>query len=206
MIIEIKKLTSELLNDFLHFFETDAHADNPNEDRCYCVCWCSVDHRIGTDFSSPEKRRELAVQYINNGTLQGFLAYLDNKVVGWCNANTKSDCLNCTSWLRFMSSANTAETDINPKIKSIFCFAIAPAMRRKGIATQLLECVCKDAVTDGYEYVEAYPKKQFKSVFFDNMGPLELYKKHGFTIHKEVNYKYKDKYDISYYIVRKSLK
>lgn len=37
MELEIKKLTPQNLNDFLTFFETDAHADNPQEDRCYCV-------------------------------------------------------------------------------------------------------------------------------------------------------------------------
>ncbi len=64
MNIEIKKLTPDLLEDYLYFFETDAHADNEYEDRCYCVCWCSADHRVETDFSSPEKRRDLAIRLL----------------------------------------------------------------------------------------------------------------------------------------------
>ena len=205
MNIEIKKLTPDLLDDYLHFFETDAHADNPNEDRCYCVCWCSADHRIETDFSSPEKRRELAVQYIKDGVIQGYLAYSDGKVVGWCNANTKSECLNCTSWLRFMSSASD-EIDSASKIKSVYCFTISPDMRRKGIANQLLECVCQDAVNDGFEIVEAYPNKDANNVFDNHKGHFELYKKNGFTVNREINYKYKGKYDINYFVVQKNLK
>ena len=157
MNIEIRKLTPDLLEDYLCFFETEAHADNPDEDRCYCVCWCSVDHRIQTDFSSPEKRRDLAVQYINSRAIQGYLAYYDGKVVGWCNANNKSDCLNCTSWLRFMNAVNTEDSSPDIKVKSIYCFTIAPNMKRKGIASQLLERVCKDAADDGFAFVEVYP-------------------------------------------------
>lgn len=82
MNVKIRRLTPNLLEDFLCFFETDAHADNPGEDRCYCICWCSADHRVETDFSSPEKRRDLAIQYINDGVLQGYLAYIGDRVVG----------------------------------------------------------------------------------------------------------------------------
>ena len=200
MDIVIKKLTPELLNDYLLFFETDAHADNPDEDRCYCVCWCSADHRTRTDFSSPEKRRELAVQYINDGLIQGYLAYHEGKVVGWCNANTKSECLNCTSWLRFMTSVDSAEPSPNSKTKSVYCFTISPSMKRKGIAAQLLERVSADAAADGFDYIEAYPSKRFVDEFRSFMGPLVLYERNGFVVCQEVKDKYTD-----IYVVRKQL-
>jgi GNAT superfamily N-acetyltransferase len=187
MNIEIKKLTPDLLEDYLYFFETDAHADNEYEDRCYCVCWCSADHRVETDFSSPEKRRDLAIRYVNSGIIKGYLVYHDDKVVGWCNANTKSDCLHCISWLRFMTSISTTEP--NNKVKSIFCFTIAPDMKRKGIAAQLLEYVCKDAADDGFDYIEVYPNKEFVNVFHDFMGPVDMYKKCDFIFHEETEHK-----------------
>lgn len=189
MNIEIRKLTPDLLEDYLYFFETEAHADNKDEDRCYCVCWCSADHRIKTDFSSPDKRRDLAMQYIKNGIIQGYLAYYDGHVVGWCNANTKSDCLHCISWLRFMKGISTTEANPNNKVKSIFCFTIAPDMKRKGIATLLLERVCKDAADDGFDYIEAYPNKEFTNVFSDFMGPVDMYKRYGFVFHEEDEHK-----------------
>ena len=205
MNIEIRKLTPELLDDYLHFFETDAHSDNPDEDRCYCVCWSSADDSVNTDYSSAEKRKELTIEYINSGLIQGYLAYVDEKIVGWCNANTKSDCLNCNSWLRFKTSVNTNECASNINTKSIYCFTIAPDMKRKGIATRLLEYVCKEAADDGFHFVEAYPTQQFKNTFSAHGGPLELYKRSGFVIYQEVNDKYKGIYDNNYYVVRKSL-
>ena len=185
MNIIIKRLTPELAEDYLHFFDTTPHDDGTDENKCYCVCWCSADHRAEVDFSSAAKRRELARQYIINGYLQGYLAYKDGKVVGWCNANTKSECQNCISWLRFMQSVEFDDPTL--KVKSIFCYVIAPEMQRKGIASKLLERVCTDAQADGFDIIESYPKKEFVSTARDFMGPSSMYKKMGFTIYKELS-------------------
>jgi len=177
--IEIKRLTPELTEDYLHFFDSTPHDDNIDEHKCYCVCWCSADHRIATDFSSRNKRRELARQYIKDGVIQGYLAYDGDRVVGWCNANTKLECLYCTSWQRFMKSVDVDDKTL--KIKSVFCFVIAPDIRRKGVATQLLERVYEDAKADGFDIVEGYPNKEFASTSHDFMGIVGMYEKAGFT-------------------------
>ena len=195
MNIEIRKLTPDLANDYVNFFDTTPHDYNVDEHKCYCVCWCSDDYE-GKDFSSREKRRNYAFKYVKESILQGYLAYCDNKVVGWCNANTKSDCLKCASWLRFMGSIPTEESTPDVKVKSVFCFTIAPEMKRKGIATQLLERVCRDAIQDGFDYVEAYPNKEFINDI-DFAGPIEMYKKCGFAVYHE---------DEQRIVVRKQLK
>lgn len=70
MNIEIKKLEPRLLDDYINFFDTTPHDDCTDESKCYCVGWCNADHRIKTDFSSPEKRRKLAVQYVREGIIK----------------------------------------------------------------------------------------------------------------------------------------
>lgn len=179
MELEIKKLTPQNLNDFLTFFETDAHADNPQEDRCYCVCWSAEDHTAPVDLSSPQARRALAVQYVQRGTLQGYLAYAQGRVVGWCNANTKADCQKCSSWLRFRRDVLPDAPGV--RTKSVFCFTVAPAYRRCGVASQLLQRVCADAAAEGFDYAEAYPNCRFTNVFHDFVGPLSMYEKQGFV-------------------------
>lgn len=186
MNIEIKKLSPALVDDYVKFFDETPHDDNVDDHKCYCVCWCSADHRIETDFSTADKRRNLAIQYVQDGKLQGYLAYSGERVVGWCNANTKSDCLYCTSWLRFMQAFNTDEADKISRIKSVFCFVIAPEMRRKGIAKLLLERVCQDAAKEGFDVVEAYPNKNFINTARDFMGPKKLYEDSGFRVYCEV--------------------
>lgn len=132
---------------------------------------------------------------MERGVLQGYLAYQGNEVVGWCNANQKSECQNCDGWLRFMQPVGNDQPSL--KIKSVFCFVIAPEMQRKGIATMLLERVCEDAKAEGFDMVEAYPNKSFLSVAYDFRGPNSMYQKLGFTVKKELS-------DI--YVVQKSFR
>ncbi len=201
MNIEICKLTPDLADDFVTFFDTTPHDDDVYEHKCYCVCWCSADHSAGAEhLSTREKRREQAQQYVRNGIIQGYLAYVDSRVVGWCNTNDKSNCLKCIGWLRNMGSVNEVESSPDVKVKSIYCFTVAPDMKRKGIATKLLERVCHDAVNDGYNFIEAYPEKQPTDVSRGFNGPLELYKRKGFTIYQNVKNEYSD-----IFVMRKSL-
>lgn len=106
-------------------------------------------------------------------------------VVGWCNAKTKSDCLKCASWRRFMAYVPLEESNTGLKVKSIFCFVIAPEMKRQGVATLLLERVCKDAAQDGFDFVEAYPYKESSYQSSDFGGYYEMYKKVGFFVSLE---------------------
>jgi len=190
MAVKIRKLTSELADDYVRFFDATPHADHPDRDdqKCYCVWWCNDDYAsrdYGRHFGTREKRRNLAIEYVKGGNIQGYLAYCDDEVVGWCNANTKSDCLKCFCWRRFMGSIPTEESTPAIEVKSVFCFAIAPEMRRKGIATKLLERVCQDAATDGFDFVEAYPNSEYTDEARDFMGPARLFQKNGFTVHHE---------------------
>jgi len=180
MNIVICKLTPDLANDYVSFFDETPHDNNIDEHKCYCVCWCNDDCQ-GKDFSSREKRRDIALSYVKGGNIQGYLAYCDGKVVGWCNANTKSDCFKCVSWRRQMGFVPMEESLPDTKVKSVFCFVISPEMKRKGIATRLLERVCYDASQDGFDYVEAYPSKEFTSDV-DFTGPINMYKKAGFVV------------------------
>jgi GNAT superfamily N-acetyltransferase len=185
MNIEIHKLTPDLVEDYVHFFDTTPHDDLVDAHKCYCVPWCREDS--GGDYeakhlASAEKRREHAVQCIKSNSIQGYLAYADSKVVGWCNANTKSDCLKCYGWCKYMGYVPVEETTTGIKVKSVLCFAVAPEMKRKGIATLLLERVCKDAARDGFDVVEAYPNKESKDESMKNCGPLDMYFKSGFVV------------------------
>ena len=180
--VDIKKLTPALAEEYIHFFDTTPHDTGKDEHKCYCVTWRSYDsYEEAHWFSSREERREHALRYVKNGSIQGYLAYHDDTVVGWCNAN--ANCRHCIHYLQ--SFFPIEEPDENIKIQSIFCFVIAPDMQRKGIATQLVERVCKDAADDGFDFVEAYVNKNFTDTASDFRGPMELYKKCGFSVFAE---------------------
>lgn len=182
--MDICKLSPDRLDDYLRFFDTTPHDDEVDEHKCYCVCWSSAEDS-GEDFSTAASRRELAVRYINAGCLQGYLAYEKRAVVGWCNTNTKSDCLQCRCGRMYLSSLNDGGASGDLKIKSVFCFVIAPEKRRQGIAGKLLERVCEDARNEGFDMVEAYPLRQFVSPPYDYTGPATMYERLGFSVHED---------------------
>lgn len=145
------------------------------------VCWRN-DTYEGKDFSTAEKRRQYALQYIRKNNNKGYLGYIDDKIIGWCNSNTKSECLKCASWTRFMDYVPLDDIHLGVKVKSIFCFVIAPEMKRKGIATSLLKRVCDDALQDEFDFIEAYPFKTLSCQSSNFGGYIKMYQKCGFCI------------------------
>ena len=161
MKVEIKKLIPELKDDYLDFFDHVAFTDNKEWSLCYCVFYHWNDSlEKERDAYVTEKgigfNRKLAAKYILDGAIQGYLAYIDGAVVGWCNANDRNnyDSIGKHEWPEIRIDATSED-----KIKSVVCYTIVPSMRRKGISTQLLNTVCEDAKSEGYLCVEAYPKK-----------------------------------------------
>ena len=105
MDIEIRKLTPELADDYVSFFDTTPHWYDGSNNKCYCIGYTNVDYElIKSTITSEEVKRNYAIQCVKGGNLQGYLAYSGGKIVGWCNANTKSDCLKCYGWTRGLGS------------------------------------------------------------------------------------------------------
>jgi GNAT superfamily N-acetyltransferase len=189
MNIEVRKLTPELAEDYARFFDKTPHWGN-DDTKCYCITWCgdNVYNNGGKHwFQSPDERRSNAIKRVQNGDIQGYLAYNDNNILGWCNANTKADCRECINYLRTDGGVPLQESLVGEKVKFIFCFVINPKMLRMGIATKLLEYVCQDATIEGYDFVEAFPNKKIIDAYRDHRGPLTMYEKYGFIKYAEKN-------------------
>ena len=185
MNIEIKKLTPELAEDYVRFFDETPHNDEFKR-KCYCITWCgdNIYHNDGKHwFDSPEERRFHAIERVRAGDIKGYFAYCDDKIVGWCNANTKADCKECITYLRSDGGVPLEECGAAEKVKFIFCFAIAPDYRRKGVASRLIEYICNDAKADDYNFVEVFTKREFVNDGF--RGVFEMYEKQGFYAHAE---------------------
>jgi hypothetical protein len=99
MNIEIRTLSPDLLNDFLNYFDNIAFADHREWSGCYCTHfhWDSSleeEHQRLRRAGIMKTGRDYAIEFINSGTMQGYMAYLDNNVIGWCNSNNKSSFKN----------------------------------------------------------------------------------------------------------------
>ncbi|MDL2287126.1 GNAT family N-acetyltransferase [Eubacteriales bacterium OttesenSCG-928-G02] len=182
MNLLIKKLNPDLAEDYVHFFDVTPHDDGTDKDEfpCYCVTWRSdAAYTDGSNhwFPTREERRKRAIQFVKDGHIQGYLAYLEGEIVGWCNTN--GDCRLGLNYLRTYWPIEEYREDV--RVKSVFCFAIASKVQRTGVATQLLKRICEDAAADGYNFVEAYVYKDTSAVPHDFRGPLSMYEKCGFT-------------------------
>lgn len=183
MEISVRRLTAALLEDWLYYFDNEAFSDNDEWCGCYCMCyhWDSELEKIRSWNCGKDCvgfNREQAIRLIKSGRMQGYLAYAEGKVVGWCNSNHKQAYNNVN--FHFAEEV----PDNGEKIKSIVCFSVAPAYRGCGAAAALLAYVCEDARADGFDMVEAYPFAHNENHAYH--GPVSMYQKHGFTLHSQI--------------------
>jgi ribosomal protein S18 acetylase RimI-like enzyme len=187
MDITIKQLSADLLDDFLFFFDNIVFTENPGWSKCYCYSF----HFIGSKNEwNKEDNRSSVIKLINENKMTGYLAYIENKPIGWCNANNR---LNYQRLLKYYDLVDNTED----RACSIVCFTISPDFRRKGVAQKLLEQICTDYSLLDYDYLEAYPGNGILSCEKHYKGPLELYLKFGFKVVRE---------NKDYSVVRKALR
>ncbi|MCM1536888.1 MAG: GNAT family N-acetyltransferase [bacterium] len=182
--IIIRQLEPGLCGDWLHFFDHIAFQDHEDWAFCYCLEG-HLDRETNENWTDPGERREKAAELIRKGEMQGYLAYLDDKVIGWCNVNDRKNYRYLTEM--FQESGYPTEETADRKCKAIFCFLIAPSYRGRGVAQKLLDRVCRDAARDGYAYVEGYPfaDEEFE---FQYHGTSKMYERSGFTKAADLNY------------------
>ena len=179
MNIVIKQLNPELIDDFLHYFDDVAFTDNPEWSRCYCL----FHHFPGSIKNwmkrTAEENRADSANLVLSGVINGFLAYHEEKPIGWINVDFKR------SYLRV-----PYKKDVKPikdkNIASIVCILIAPSYRKKGVAKQLLHETLIKLKEKGIKWVEAYPRIGDLSDAHQYHGPLSLYKSEAFLVVKEL--------------------
>lgn len=171
MTVEIRPLGPDTRDDFLRFMEGEAFADNPKWSSCYCQC-LYVNHEV-EDWKSrtAEQNRSQACERIAAGRMQGYLAYRDGKVVGWCNAAPRG-----------MLDAFANEPDHDAaRLGEVTCFVVAKAHRRTGVARALLAAACSGLKAQGLEIAEAMPKAAEGTDAEQHFGPKRLFEEAGFV-------------------------
>jgi GNAT superfamily N-acetyltransferase len=175
MDVRVKRLMPEMIDDFLDFFDNVAFSDNPLHARCYCQFYHTGCPNDEWDRRTADENRRATREMIVSGRMHGYLAYLDDRPVGWCHADAMAGLA------RLKEDCDEPEY-AGKKVGVIVCFPVAPEHRRKGVATRLMSRACADFLAPGFDIVEAYPRKDSKSAAENYLGPLEMYLKDGFVI------------------------
>lgn len=172
--IEIHSLSIARLADFMTFFEGEAFADNAHWSSCYCQCFHEDHTRIRWSERTGAENRASAVQRISAGQMQGFLAYLGGRVIGWCSAGPRS-----------LFHALDAEPATGGEgVATIMCFLVAPSARGRGVASALLAEACRSLGEQGFSSVEANPRPHAKGPADNHFGPIAMYLAAGFTVER----------------------
>ena len=171
----IEPLSPGCLDDYLRFFDRDAFADNPGWAFCYCN-FLFADHaaKRWQDHAAAENRAAVA-RLIEEGRLQGHLAYIDGTPVAWCNATPRA---------QVPALRDESDPDADA-VGSILCFVVAKPWRRRGLATRLLAAACEGFARQGLRITEGYPKPSARGDGANHFGPLALFAAAGFARHRE---------------------
>ena len=185
----IRQLTPSLLQDWLTFFDRDAFADNREWSGCYCHFYHADHARKDWDTRTPDENPRASSGLINAGHLSGYLAYVEGRPVGWCQAAPRLGVPNV------QNDEALAVSDAG-EVGSIVCFIVAQGFRQQGVATRLLAAACEGFRKAGLRTAEAYPRRAPAGDAGNYHGPLAMYLKAGFMVYRETE-------DVS--IVRRAL-
>jgi ribosomal protein S18 acetylase RimI-like enzyme len=175
-MLEIKRLTPDLIDDYIRFFaDKNSYADDEWSD-CYCLhylldnAWYKENAEIIETLDSAAMAREC----VESGRITGYLAYQDGNPVGWCAANTKKD------YPSLLDKADLWTADEPENILAIVCFAVSRPCRRQGVASALLEYCIADAKARGSAAIEAYPQISEEAECRKYHGFAAMYEQRGF--------------------------
>ncbi len=174
----IRPLVPDLGEDFLDFFDHAAFTDNPDWAGCYCQFYLEDPLGKPWDNRTGRENRLAAVERIAAGEMPGYLAFLDEKAVGFCCAAPRRN-------LPLLAGIpELAATDAD-QVGSVVCFIVAPRYRGQGIAAALLQAACQGLWKAGIRWVEAYPRIGTSEAAANCHGPLQMYLDAGFKTVKE---------------------
>ena len=170
--LTFQRLSVENLHDFLDYFDHDAFTDNPKWAGCYCQFYLDDPAATDPDTISTERNRQTACDRVGSGEMQGYLAYSENRVVGWCAAGS--------------SKLFPGLPDAEDKLARILCFVIHPSFRGQGVARSLMRHAVADLAKLGFAAVEASPYTLPEQQAANYRGHLSMYLSEGFEVVRDM--------------------
>lgn len=129
--------------------------------------------------TAADNRRDMSAG-ITEGKVTGLLAYADGKPVGWCNYGV-------TTMLSGVMHKLGLSAGDHEAVGSVACFVIAPPYRGHGVAARLLDSAIDRLRQRGVRAVEAYPRRLEDSAQANYRGPLGMFLRAGFELHRETD-------------------
>ena len=140
---------------------------------CYCVAWW-VETWDGWSDRTAADNLQLRQALCDRGEYDGYLLYVDNEVVGWCQVGQRD---------RLQKLTTQFNLPLHPTTWAITCFYITKAYRERGFASHLLRAVLKHLKARGVSRVEAFPKRGVNLEAGELWnGPESMFRAAGFVV------------------------
>lgn len=159
---------------FTDFLERLDYGHAPHWAGCYCRFYHG-----DMEFENWKKRMLLenkieAVDAMSKREMHGFLAFDNEKCIGWLNAN------DAHSFLRLKSVLPASIKD--KRVALTICFVIDPQYRNQGVATALLEAAIRHYRQLGYDGMLAAPIESEGDFALKYRGTSGMYEKFGYSL------------------------
>lgn len=144
-----------------------AFKSQPQWQGCYCQFYLNSRKENAEAEHDKSLNRNRACDRISDGTMQGYIALIEGKVVGWMAAN---------SFRSFVALPPAPED-----VAAIICFVVDEEHQGRGVATQLLNFALGDLPNHGYRMVNSAPLASGDFVSYGYRGPRSMFEKAGFS-------------------------
>ncbi len=171
MKLKVIPLDASLCDDFYR-----VHSVTHGEGWCYCVAWWTPTWDNWSERTA-EKNRALREQLFAQGQYDGYLLYVNDEPVGWCQCGPRDKLKKLCKQYNLISDS---------KMWAITCFVIVPQNRGQGLAHYFLEEILKDLENRGIRKLQAFPRRGnglSKGEVWT--GPEVLFQKAGFNLEKD---------------------
>jgi len=173
MSFSIVPLKPDMADIFANYLSNLDFTHAPN----FATCFCRFYHIDCSDNEWMERtgdqNREESKAAIKDGSMKGYLAFDEDKCIGWLNANSVD------SYQRLKDSLLPYTED--KKAGLAICFVIHPAYRNQGLATSLLEAAIKSFKDEGYEVIFGLSTKNAEIPLVNQYsGTYSMFSKLGF--------------------------
>lgn len=178
MNLRIEALSKDNKLDLTRLLEGADFDHAPEWKGCFCRFYhtsCSFPEWIKR---TPETNKNETLLEVEQGNMKGYLAYADDLVVGWVNAN------DLRSYPRLASVWEDLPSGI--KIALTICFVVHPKYRQTGIAGKLLDKAIAGFRQEGFDAAIALPFEDLKAERMYR-GRIAMYEKRGYVRRKEEN-------------------
>ena len=166
MDLELKRISVDSLHDFLDYFDHRAFLNDEDWAGCYCQAYLNEANDNGEEAWVEGAARQRACDRISSGAMDGYLAYNQGRVVGWCSAGS--------------SKLYPGVPEAQESLAVIVCMNIDPDFRHQGLAGQIMDLVISDLTERGFAAVEATPHKNGDASDKSFRGTLSMYQSRGF--------------------------